>query len=121
MSLPAVSPRKAEQANVLTQGVQARASVAFDATVVESEATKKLKKAGQKATMVARLDRRRSSAIWKQKEQATGGVVSSYVQVMSKHADLIDVQEEAMVAICQMIASGHGLRAFIENSGLDAV
>lgn len=26
-----------------------------------------------------------------------------------------------MVAICQMIASGHGLRAFIENSGLDAV
>ena len=134
--LPAVSPRKAEQANTAgtladnggrrlrradTQ-ITSKTYAAPEAGAPAEAASGKsrLQKVGKTIVVAQHVGRRRSQ-IWEQKEKASGSVVSSYVKVMQGHTDLVDVQEEAMIAICQMIANGHGLRSFIETGGIDAV
>ena len=135
--LPAVSPRKAEQANTAatladnggrrlrraeTQATSATFTVAVpdDGAPASASSNERLRQAGATIALAKNAGRRKSQ-LWVQKENASGGVVSSYVKVMSAHAELVDVQEEAMIAICQMIANGHGLRSFIETGGIDAV
>ena len=64
--------------------------------------------------------RKRQSLKDKAEEQRSA-VVSAYLFSMDAHPDLGAVQEEAMVALCHLIAKGNGIRTLVKTGGVDSI
>ena len=55
------------------------------------------------------------------REEKTEMVMRTYICAMHANADLASVQEEAMGALCSIIAKGEGIRTLVKTGGVDSI
>ena len=55
------------------------------------------------------------------KEHKVEQIMRGYIGAMHVHADLSAVQEEAMIALCAIIAKGEGIRTLVKTGGVESI
>ena len=64
---------------------------------------------------------RKRMTMKERQEMKREAMVRGYVGAMYTHSDLAAVQEEAMVALCHIIAKGDGIRTIVRTGGLESI